>query len=301
MSLPPPAVGGPYAPLSQGYGSHIASGCDQVLQILDATFLHSNVDPYWGARFWNQIGVMESQGQIPDYVGSILRMYGYSGGQTAVAPRMPELRDALTYAGSQSHPVHGAVAPGSAGTESSLRFNTGLAPDFRRAAFDTYRNMMGDGASSVREWVTQNYQGPRGANSSVWIDLWTNATQIDYRLAEAERAHPGGGVAALHSDDNLELGLRRIASWIYIARTGDTDGGNSMLAVVPPGTLRDIGPRWLVDEASAHTTKEHKRAEAVHATARRRKGDGKKGDGKTDGKKGDGKKGSAKGGADAGK
>ena len=54
----------------------------------------------------------------------------------------------------------------------------------------------------------------------------------------------------LGTDDNMELALRRLASYTYEARTGDRAGAASMMATAPPGTGRDIAPSWLVDSAT---------------------------------------------------
>ena len=191
---------------------------------------------------------------------------------------------------------------GAAPSADEGRWHERLAPDYRRAAYDIYRSMMGDGATTIREWVSQNYSGTRGPGAHLWIDLWTTATNLDYRLGEAKQAFGHQGLLqALHSDDTVEISFRRLASYVYEHRTGDTTGANSMLAVCPPGTKRDIAPAWLVESASIYTKNEQKRAEAVRA---HRKGDGKKGDGDrkgdTKGKRGDGK-GGAKAGAGEGK
>ena len=71
---------------------------------------------------------------------------------------------------------------------------------------------------------------PRRAPFGKWTDLWTTACGIDYKL----EAHPGESArsALLASDDGMELSLRRMSSWIYLKRTGDT-----------AGALRMLGPR----------------------------------------------------------
>ena len=55
-----------------------------------------------------------------------------------------------------------------------------LPPDFKRAGWEIYLNIRAAGSSSVRDWINQNFEGDRSGN--VWIDLWTTATQIDFRL-----------------------------------------------------------------------------------------------------------------------
>ena len=68
-----------------------------------------------------------------------------------------------------------------------------------------------------------------------WTDLWTTATTIDFRLA-AER-NESALMAALASDDGLELALRRLSSFIYEKRTGDYDVKALRSAKAGPATV----------------------------------------------------------------
>ena len=54
-----------------------------------------------------------------------------------------------------------------------------------------------------------------------------------------------------------------------------------MLATVPPGSMVDIAPSWLVDRATATSKADHQRSERVAAARKRRPG---KGEGKDKGK-----------------
>ena len=67
-------------------------------------------------------------------------------------------------------------------------------------------------------------------------------------------------LAALASDDQLEIPLRKIASGVHLKRTGDREGAAAMLAV---SSRRgdDIAPTWLVAEAATYSTAEWKRKE----------------------------------------
>ena len=63
----------------------------------------------------------------------------------------------------------------------------------------------------------------------------------------------------LATNDFLELFLRRLASYVYLTRTGDKTGAMQMLGAVPPGTQADIAPGWMVNEASSYSRAEWKR------------------------------------------
>ena len=136
----------------------------------------------------------------------------------------------------------------------------------------------------MRDYLNQNFKGSR--DSHIWKDLWTQGQQIDFALA---RVGAYGDLAlhqALATDDMLELGLRRIAAYIYEERTRDATGALVMQGVAPPGSSVDIAPSWLVSESTLHSKFEHQRDERV-AAARQRNSKGKKGD------KGEGKGGKA--------
>ena len=70
---------------------------------------------------------------------------------------------------------------------------------------------MAQGVDNVREYLSECYQGSRA--SPVWADLWTLGTSIDFRLgmvtSELEL------MQVLSEDDSVELGLRRIASFVF--------------------------------------------------------------------------------------
>lgn len=53
--------------------------------------------------------------------------------------------------------------------------------DFRRAAPEIYRSIRAQGSISVRDWMAANFWGSR--QSSEWIDLWSAAASIDFRVA----------------------------------------------------------------------------------------------------------------------
>ena len=77
---------------------------------------------------------------------------------------------------------------------------------------------------------------------------------------------PEAQLRRLATDDNLEIKLRRLSSYVYETRTGDQVGAASMLAVQPPGAGLDLAPTWLVTDATAHSKAEYQRTERVGKT-----------------------------------
>ena len=85
-------------------------------------------------------------------------------------------------------------------------WNLTLPPDMRRAGLEIYRSIRAAGASSIREWISQEFRGPR--QGALWCDLWHSATQVDFILA---RASSGPEVLEwLATDDTLDIILRRV-------------------------------------------------------------------------------------------
>ena len=113
------------------------------------------------------------------------------------------------------------------------------------------------------------------------------ATAVDFRLRTCQSDEEL--MRVLGSDDTLELSLRRLASFVNEARSGDKMGAARMLGVAPPGGQTDIAPTWLVQAATSHSKLEHQRRGRAEAELRsRRKIDkGKDKEGKKD-KKGRG-------------
>ena len=68
---------------------------------------------------------------------------------------------------------------------------------------------------------------------------------------------------SLAIEDQLEMKLRRLSSYVYGTRTGDNVGAASMLAVQPPGEGLGLEPTWLVAEATQHSKNEFQREERV--------------------------------------
>ena len=79
-------------------------------------------------------------------------------------------------------------------------------------------------------------------------------TNVDYRLAQ--EPDDATIMRALATDDSLEMDLKRFSAYIYENRSGHKVGAQHMLAVAPPGGASDIGPSWMVADASTHSRAE---------------------------------------------
>ena len=297
-----------YAPLSGGAMSPSTQTAQAVLDALNTHSAASGSNPYWHIGFWSAVHTMALSRQIDPSLATLLQFHGYFGvlDPQPQAPRVQEMRDALarlTAVAPALGGMYGAAA--SAGLHppnmgQARRWDATLAPDFKRAAPEIFRNVMSAGATSIREWITQNFNGDRA--SAQWVDLWTLASNVDYAVAGVA----GGGDTAiftlLGTDDQLELAMRRLSSFVYESRTGDRSGAMAMLGTRPPGSRVDIAPSWLVAEVTAHSKAEHQRQERVSSARNvqnRAKAD-PKGKGGKGGKGGRGKgKGGAGGGAAA--
>jgi hypothetical protein len=84
----------------------------------------------------------------------------------------------------------------------------------------------------------------------------------------------------LASSEECEIGLRRLAAYIFEDRTHDSVAARIIQGSAPPGAKVDIAPTWLLSDASNHSRTEAKRQHQVNSL-RNRKGDkGPKGSGK---------------------
>ena len=59
----------------------------------------------------------------------------------------------------------------------------GLGATVRRLGPETYRNIMSSGCRDVKDYVSRNFQG--STTSTLFIDLWAAATNIDFKVAHA--------------------------------------------------------------------------------------------------------------------
>lgn len=298
--LPPSQLGGGnYAPLS-GQSSVAESSrvksATLVLAMLSMTY--SSVDIFWPQHFWQIIQLYMDHAMLDAVVMSLLQKFGYSGAECTTTPRMPDFKSVLeriaTMAPAQGDSAgFGPLADvGSLAQVSANRWTTQLPIDFKRSALEIFRNVRSMGCVTVRDWVSQNYSGQR--NSDIWVDLWTIATMLDYRIADAAVHGDQGAVNLLNSDDAIELAFRRLASYIHVERTGDTNARLRMLGQAAPGMKADIASSWLVDECATASKQEHQRNERVKPNRWKKKGN------KGDGKNAKGDKGGKSGGGAAG-
>ena len=289
-SAPSPGAPAPlptYQPAAAG--ALVRAQALEITELLKAFSAAKATDFHWGRRFWMSVWAIEAQGQLKPEVKRLLAGYGYVGETTVTAPREAEVLGALDRLAAQSAMTCGSgpwaggavqdMAAAKGGSEET-RWGSSLPADLQRAAPEIYRNIRGEGSTSVRDWIAQRYQGSR--SSPVWVDLWTLATSVDFRLRDCSSDVEIMQVLAV--DDMMEIALRRLASYVYEQRSGDRVGAQHMLGTVPPGGSADVAPTWMVASATTPSKTEHQRRERVESELKNRK---KKGDPKGGGR-GDG-------------
>ena len=258
---------------------------EQAAQILKGfTFYEASkaLDAHWAARFWAWLDTNLSATLTPELF-ALLAGHGYVGYAT-LSPPKASFRDDLTAFRDTGAPLHGAggavpwmpcqMAAAALPTE-GIAWQHQLAPDVKRGAPKIYRSLRSAGAATLRDWLNLNYSGSR--QSDQWIDLWNIATSIDYRLGRC--SSPLEETKILATDDHMEIGLRRLAAFMYEGRSKDQTGARRMLAVQAPGAKMDIAPEWMVADATSFSKTEHQRDERVAAAAKRNSGGGRGGDG----------------------
>ena len=304
QAVGPPPTAPEYRPSAQG--AVVQAQAKQVKELLVAFSGAKASDFHWARRFWASIATIEAQGQLQVDVKKVLVGFGYVGPGTATAPRETELCAALERLGSQAAlSIGGGPWAGGAvqdmaasrGGAAETRWGSSLPADLQRAGPEIYRAIRGEGSTSVRDWIAQRYLGSR--SSPVWIDLWTLATSIDFRLRDCGTDIEIMQVLAV--DDMMEIALRRLAAYVYEQRSGDRVGAQHMLGITPPGGSADVAPTWMVSSATTHSKTEHQRRERVEAELRNRskreKGGGRGGDGgRGAGGRGQGGRGGGRGG-----
>jgi hypothetical protein len=231
-------------------------------------------NPFWHQQFWTAVAAQSKHGFPPD-IGRLLSFHGYQGAATPIAPRMPELLDSLKLLAAAPAPLGGHGAPQilspQAAFGSQMNWENGLAPDFKRAAIEIYRSIRQRGHASIRDYLSHNFTGDR--NGHVWSDLWTLAQQLDFDIASAHRSGGDAGLFRhLSSSDGAELGLRRVAAYIFEERTHDATAARVIQGTAPPGAKVDVAPSWLVADASQHSKLEYRRDEQVAAARLRHVG-----------------------------
>ena len=264
----PPAAPGLYAPLA---AESVASQAAQAGRLLAAWTLAASrrsLDVQWFSAFWD--AVLEEKRGIGLLPGkeALLMSYGFNPNGSCGAPGSgleAELAQisVRTTATAPAAAASGAVLPGILGSNGGgdSRFDTRLPSSMQRAAPEIYVNLRCQASASVRDWLVLHH--PQARNDRRWADLWNAAVAIDFALRDCPNHDEI--LARLGTDDACELHLRRMASYVYERRTGDARGAEHILAQVAPGTGADIGPDWLICEATLHSRSEYKREELAHA------------------------------------
>ena len=243
---------GPGAVDAQRSTGHTQLQASALLDRLNAWEGSKASNPYWGRFFWQEVSGLEAQGLEPD-LRRLLLSHGYIGAST-VSPPSGQLREDLVAYKDTGGPRHGA---GAAASLAPLPFaelgfdkwENKLAPDLKRAGPEIYRSLRSAGATPVRDWLGQNFEGSR--RFTEWTDLWNIATRADFAISRGD--NPAQLAVILATDDGLEIDLRRLSAHVYETRTGDRQGAAAMLAVKAPGAHVDIAPTWMVEEASKHS------------------------------------------------
>ena len=89
----------------------------------------------------------------------------------------------------------------------------------------------------MRDWLDTHHASSR--NGVQVAELWIIAAQSDFELAGFDGRRT---LETLASSDMLEINLPRLAAFVYEQRTQDKAGAEHMLAVVAPGSHRDVAP-----------------------------------------------------------
>ncbi|CAK0869773.1 unnamed protein product [Prorocentrum cordatum] len=175
----------------------------------------------------------------------------------------------------------GGLAAAYRGSEET-RWGSSLPADLQCAAPGIDRDIRGVGSTSVRDWIAQRCQSSRG--SPVWVDLWTLATSVDFRLRECKTDLE---IMQVLSAEDMMVALRRLAACVHEERSGDRVGAQYMLGTAPPGCSAEVAPARMVASANTHSKTERPRCERVESELRARKKKKKKK--KKEGEKGDGR------------
>ena len=267
----------------------------RIQETLVALSQSSALNPAWSRQFWQWISQLEREGFLDGQLLRLLQGFGYVGADSVSGINVEAMKAALSASAATPISLNSAIPAPGAGTllantaswtgAAEDQYNRGLPADLQRAAVEIYRSIRNEGVGSVRQWVKDNYTGYRGPGATTWVDLWSQASQIDIALGQC--ANDAAIIQLLSTDDRLEVALRHIGAFFYEMRTKDRVGASRMRAVGTPGITRDIMPKWSVDEATAFSKAEYQRSERVESEIRRRNRGGGKPDG--GGRKGKGK------------
>ena len=247
----------------------------RVREALERSSALQATTPSWPTLFWQAVKNEVDLYGLTDEIRRVLTVNGYHGPSTIGAPRTDELKKALAELEVAGLPQHGAGGAmlrasndgGIGGTDpETMSWHLKLPPDLQRAAPELYRNIRAEGVSSVRQWVNDQHPAMEQRQGAAYQDLFTAATIIDFELAgcqdESVLMH------RLATSDTLEIQLRKLGSFIYLRRTKDRAGAARMLGIRAPGTMSDIAPKWMLDDANSFSKIEWQRTERGHKQSR---------------------------------
>jgi hypothetical protein len=257
-----------YAPFAISPSSELQAQAGRLLAALQRLSSQAAVLADWGERFW-QVVVMEQKiyGLRPD-VHKLMEANGFVGDATKTVPyNLKNLTLELKHLETQGAPRHGAgadlirdhnAALPTPDVPNGYGYHNKLPSSLERAGPEIYRNLMSDGVSSLRNWILDYFPMNARQDNPEFEYLFSAATQADFILARAKSETELNKILA--SDDTVELTLRNFSAFVYFKRTKDKTGANFLKGIRIPGVAMDIGPTWLIEQASVHSKVEHQRA-----------------------------------------
>ena len=278
QSAPPPAE---YAPFNPQRNTGLREQASRLLEVYRWAYGTRHQDPAWQEVIWDAVAEM---GRAID---PTLRALVVESGYDTEVERcgVPPAGFGADLAHLSAHGLGTVPAAerqgdlvgrsGAVGNDATLRFDGGLDGELRRAAEEIYKRMRAQGATSARDWLTNQHADAKSDHR--WSDLWHSAVTVDFLLGGC--ASNAEARELLRSSDILELHLRKLAAFVYERRTRDRVGADSMLAITTPGTMADIGPEWLVNTATGYSREEWNRSQRTRWGGPRGRGDGGRGEG----------------------
>ena len=214
-------------------GKLAATTAKQLIASLDFWSTISEHVPNSHANFWNTVSSLEQRGHLPVGIGAILAGHGYIGAATRSPPRVVELKKQLEAFSKGCTPsagtganliagfIEGAVqdstssklATTSNAVENLNLWHSQLPPDHKFAGPEIYRSIRAGGHVSVRAYVNSFFDDNQ-KTSPEFLEWNTLASLVDFRLAKEPTAT--AVLAALASDDQLEIPLRKIAAGVHL-------------------------------------------------------------------------------------
>ena len=231
-----------YAPLAGSTSLVVMEQAKIVKEALSRWSARAALVPQWPKHFWSEVGLIP---KLDPVLKGVLQAHGYLGDGKGVLPRHADLFKKLEEFESQGAPSHSAAL-----------FKLQEVADVDEAEEP-------GGTRNTREWVNSMFPVEKRSGPH-YLEMFNCATLVDYEASMAK-----GGQAdvlrRLAQSDVAEINLRRLAAWVHESRTGDKSAAASMLAVKPSNLNTDIGPQWLISEASTYSQAEHKRRERAKA------------------------------------